>query len=171
MKLAIHNGKDKAVSWNTDWMDICNKRGIDYLGVNCYDPSIISILKKENITHLMWSFSLQFSKDDLMARSVLNSVEKMDIKIFPNFNTSWHFEDKLAQKYWLESIDAPVVNSWAFFDMKSTLNFLENSTYPLVAKLRKGAGSYNVKLIKSKEEAIKYAELMFGKGISPRPSL
>ena len=130
MKLAIHNGKDKAVSWNTDWMDICNKRGIDYLGVNCYDPSIISVLKNEGITHLMWSFSLQFSKDDLMARSVLNSVEKMGIKVFPNFNTSWHFEDKLAQKYWLESLDAPVVTSWAFFDMSSATNFLENIEYP-----------------------------------------
>ena len=43
----------------------------------------------------------------------------------------------------------------------------ENSNYPIVFKLSKGAGSSNVKLIKSKDEATKLIEKSFSIGHSP----
>jgi glutathione synthase/RimK-type ligase-like ATP-grasp enzyme len=170
MKLAIHNGKDKATSWNTKWMDICGEHNIEYIGVDCYCPFIIKELKEKEVTHLMWAFSLAFSKDMIMARDVLNSVEKMGISVFPNFNTSWYFEDKIAQKYLMESIDADFVKSWTFFDKQKAISFLHDYRYPIVAKLRRGAGSHNVKLITSYNEAHKYVNRMFGKGYNPVPS-
>ena len=171
MKLAIHNGKDKKTSWNLRWMEYCEEKGIPYIGVNCHSSDIIQILRKENVTHLMWAFSLSLPKDLIMAQSVLNAVEKMGIKTFPNFPNRYHFEDKIAQKYILEAIDAPIVDSWVFYDKQEASNFVQTYKEPLVAKLRRGAGSFNVVLLPTPKKAKQYISKMFTRGVNPAPSL
>ena len=151
MKLAIHNGRDKQISWNTRWVDFCERNNIPYIGVDCYAPDIIDTLKRERVTHLMWAFSLALPKDHIMAKSVMTAANAMGVKTFPNFQSSWHFEDKIAQKYLLEAV--------------------ETARYPLVAKLRKGAGSKNVVLLHDIKETRKYIKKMFGKGFNPAPSM
>lgn len=171
MKLAIHNGKDKKVSWNTRWIDYCEEHNIPYIGVNCYSPNIIQILKDEKVTHLMWAFSLALPKDLIMAQSVLNAADEMGIKTFPNFINRCHFEDKVAQKYLLEAIGAPVVESWTFYSKKEAEDFINAGNLPVVAKLRRGAGSFNVVLLKSRRKALHYISRMFKGGVSPSPSI
>lgn len=168
MKIAIHPGK----SWNQSWIRMCEEKNLPHIVLDCYDPNIIKKLKENNITHLMWAFSLAYPQDFIVARSLLFSAEKqMGIKVCPNFDTNWHFDDKIAEKYLLESIEADIVPSWAFFNKERALKWLENDAeYPLVAKLRKGAGSYNVILLSNFKKAKKYTNQMFGKGISPNPS-
>ena len=167
MVLAIHSGKDKLVSWNTLWMDYCRKNSIPFIGVDCYSYDIIEVLRREKVTHLMWAFSLAIPKDHIVAKTVLNAANAMGIKTFPNFASSWHFEDKIAQKYLLEAIGAPIVKSWTFFDKDKALVFSRTSSYPLVAKLRKGAGSKNVVLLKDEHSARHYIMRMFSKGYKP----
>ena len=171
MKIGIHNGKGKDKSWNHTWIRLCETEGISHIILDCYSPNIIDTLKRENVTHLLWAFSLKFPKDLLVARSILNSAEKMGIKVFPNFESNWHFEDKIAQKYLLESVDADVVKSWAFFDFEDAKEWiLKRSTFPIVGKLRRGAGSFNVVLLKNRDEAIKYAKKLFSVGVNPSPN-
>src|SRR5690606_34228646 len=153
MKIAIHSGG----SWNSKWRDYCLKQNIPHQELNCYDSDIIKKLRENGITHLMWHFNHSIHKDLLMARNVLYSAKKMGIKIYPDFDTCWHFDDKIAQKYLLESVGAPVVPSWAFYERDEALSWLKNYTqFPLVAKLRGGAGSHNVKLINNISEAKNY---------------
>lgn len=164
MKIAIHDGD----GWNLKWIDLCEKLNIDYKIVNCYDTNIMSIL--EGCGALMWSFDHGSPKDILMARNILYSCELKGMKVFPNFRSCWHFDDKISQKYLLESIGAPLVNSWSFYDKKVAVRWLDSTAkYPLVAKLRRGAGSYNVKLLKNKKEALSYCNRMFSNGFIPGP--
>ena len=166
MKLAIHNG----ISWNKKWIDYCQKNNIEHIVLNCYDSDIINQLKINEVTHLMWHFHHSKAKDILMARNVLYSAKNLGIKTFPDFETCWHFDDKISQKYLLESVDAPLVPSYAFFDKKEAYIWLENEAkFPIVAKLRRGAGSYNVILLKDLGAAKKYVNKMFSTGIHPTP--
>jgi len=166
MKLAIHNG----ISWNIKWIEYCKKNKIPVEVVNCYDTNIINLLKQKGITHLMWHFSHNFPKDILMARNVLFSAAKMGIKTFPDFDTCWHYDDKISQKYILEAVDTPLVPSYAFYNKKEAIDWLKNEArYSLVAKLRRGAGSYNVRLLKNYSQARKYTCKMFGKGTHSTP--
>lgn len=168
MKLAIHNEK----GWNIKWISYCEKNNIPYQTVNCYDTDIISQIKKEEITHLMWHFHHAKPKDILMARNVLFSAAQIGIKVFPDFNTSWHFDDKVSQKYLLEAVDAPMVASYAFYNKEEALQWLkEKAKYPLVAKLRRGAGSYNVRLLRSFSQAKQYTKNMFTTGVHPTPGM
>ncbi len=163
MRIAIHHREN---SFSERWIEYCKNKNIDYVVVNCYGNRIIEVLKKEKITHLMWHVNHSFSKDLMVFPYVLNSADSMGIKTYPNFNTRWHFDDKIAQKYFLESIEAPLVKSNAFYDKKEALAYIQSNNMPVVAKLKRGAGSTNVKLIREKNQGIDYVEKMFSTGIS-----
>src|SRR5690606_35544697 len=104
-KLALHNGG----SWNSLWRAYCQNNSIPYLEFNFYDHDILQKLKKAEVSHLMWHFNHAYPSDLLMARNVLFSAKNLGIKVFPDFNTCWHFDDKISQKYLLESVCAPLV--------------------------------------------------------------
>lgn len=168
MKLAVHNGE----GWNKKWIEYCSDNDIPVIVVNCYDSDIIRQLREKGVTHLMWHFSHAFPKDILMARNVLYAADKLGIKTYPDFETSWHFDDKVSQKYLLEAVDAPMVASYAFYSKDEALSWLkEKAKFPLVAKLRRGAGSYNVRLIRSFSEAKQYTQKMFSSGVHPTPGV
>ncbi len=163
--IAIHKGG----SWNRNWILYCEENGIQYKKVDCYSTNILKEIK--GCTALLWLFHHSYPQDLLIARSVLNSAKNMGLKIFPDFYTNWHFDDKVAQKYLFESFNLPAPKAWVFVDKVKALSFRDNCDYPIVAKLKRGAGSYNVKLINNRKEYTKYVKLMFGKGISPSPSI
>lgn len=161
MKIAIHHRKG---SFSERWIKYCQEEGINYKIVNCYESDIVEQLK--DCDALMWHHHHAKYKDVLTAKRILFALEHAGIKVFPDFNTGWHFDDKVAQKYLLESIDAPLVPSYVFYDKKQALDWAESTTYPKVWKLKGGAGAVNVKLMRSKNEAIKLINKAFGKGFS-----
>ncbi|MBK8622153.1 MAG: hypothetical protein IPN79_10385 [Saprospiraceae bacterium] len=83
---------------------------------------------------------------------------------FPDWKTGWHFDDKLGQKYLLEAVGAPVPESYAFYHKKDAMEWAETAEYPKVFKLRGGAGSLNVKLVKNKMDADALIHQAFGRG-------
>jgi len=105
-------------------------------------------------------------KDVLFAKQLLYAVQISGKKVFPDFYTTWHFDDKVGQKYLFESIDAPFVPSYVFYTKTEALKWIEATTFPKVFKLRGGASSANVELIKTKKEAQQIVKKAFGKGFS-----
>jgi len=159
MKIAIHKS-----SWgfSPEWINYCEKNNIPYKIVNCYDTNIISQL--EDCTVLFWHHHHSDAKDVLFAKGVLFALEQAGKKVFPEFNSNWHFDDKVGQKYLLEAINAPLVKSFVFYEKKDAMAWLEKTTFPKVFKLRGGAGSTNVKLLRSKSQAQSMVHKAFGKG-------
>lgn len=173
MKIAIHQNKEifnHSTMWDRVWIDYCKENNLDFDVVDCFHYDILERLKDYDV--LLWHFSNYSLQEMEFARSILLSAKKMGLKVFPDHNTNWHFDDKVSQSYILGAINAPIPNAWTFYTLKSALSFFESySEYPVVAKLKTGSGSNNVSLLKNKTEAVKYAEKMFGKGINPSPSL
>lgn len=161
MQIAIHHSPG---SFSDRWILYCEKSGIDFKIVNCYSNDIISQLKDCDI--LMWHFHHSDYKDVLFAKQLLYAVVQLGMKTFPDFSTCWHFDDKVGQKYLFESIGAPLATSYVFYTKKEAFNWIENTTFPKVFKLRGGAGSENVKLVNSTGQAKKLAKKAFGKGFA-----
>src|SRR5690554_5150580 len=136
MKLAIHKSTS---GFHPRWIEYCQINNIKHKIVNCYSNNIIEQL--EDCDALFWHFSQSNAKDIVVAKQILFALEHTGFKVFPNFNTAWHFDDKVAQKYLLESIKAPMVKSYAFYDKKEALNWANQTDFPKVFKLRGGAGS------------------------------
>lgn len=159
MKIAIHNRKG---SFSDRWITYCKNNNITYKVVNAFDNDIISQVKGYNI--LFWHHSHAILKDTIAAKRILFALEHAGIKVFPDFRTGWHFDNKIAQKYLLEAIDAPMVQSYVFYDKKEALNWAKTTSYPKVWKLKGGAGSANVKLVESLTIAKRLINKGFNKG-------
>ncbi len=160
MKFAIHHSSK--YQFSKRWIDYCEANNINYKIVDAYDTDIVNQVK--DCDCFLWQFTQSRYDDKLMAKKLLNSLEFTGIKVFPNFKTSWHFDDKLAQKYLLESLEVPFIKSYVFYTKQSAENWLRETTFPKVFKLRGGAGSMNVYLAKNKNQAISLVNKAFGKG-------
>jgi len=159
MKIAIHS-----TSWgfSRDWIGYCERKGIQYKIVNCYDSNIIEQIA--DCEALMWNYHHTLAKDALFAKQLLFAVNQSGKRTFPDINSGWHFDDKVGQKYLLESIGAPIAQTWVFYDKKEALDWIENTDFPKVFKLRGGAGSSNVKLIQNHAQAVRFVKRAFGRG-------
>jgi glutathione synthase/RimK-type ligase-like ATP-grasp enzyme len=159
MKIAIHHTSG---SFSERWISYCDNNKIDYKIVNCYDSDIIHQL--ENCGILLWHHDHMDSKDALFAKQLIYTLEHAGKKVFPNYKTCWHFDDKVGQKYLFEAIGAPLVPSYTFYTKSDAIQWAKSTTYPKVFKLRGGAGSANVKLVKSPAQAVSLIKRAFGKG-------
>ncbi|MDF0677236.1 MAG: hypothetical protein P0120_23305 [Nitrospira sp.] len=163
-QVAIHHREG---SFSDRWIAYCELQGIQYKVVNCLDSDIMKQLSSSGA--LLWHWQHGDPREQLIARSVITAAETMGVKVFPGTSTCWHFDDKIAQKYLLEAIDAPLVPTYVFYNLKEALNWIDRASFPKVFKLRKGAGSSNVKLVQSATEARAIAERAFSSGFSPIP--
>jgi hypothetical protein len=159
MKIAIHNRNG---SFSDRWIKYCQEHQIPFKAVNCYSSDIISQIS--DCTGLMWHWNHDDYRDQNFARQLIFSVGKLGIMVFPGYDTCWHFDDKIGQKYLLESIKAPMVPTWTFYDKKEALKWIEKTDFPKVFKLRGGAGSLNVSLIRNKRAAKRITKRAFGRG-------
>ena len=164
MKIAIDHKKR---GFAERWIEYCKQNNINYILVDVYKTNIIDKIVDEGVTHFMWHINHASSTDLMLYPYLMNSLDTRGIKTFPNFNTRWHFDDKVAQKYLLESINAPLVPSYVFYSEAEDLSHLKTISFPIVTKLKRGAGATNVKLLKSFEEAEEYVKTMFSTGINP----
>ena len=166
--IAIHNREN---SFSKRWVDYCLAQNIEFIKVNIYDSNIIRWLKENNVNALLAHISHDDYKTNLISRSILLSIEKSGIRVFPSYNTFWHFNDKISQKYIFEALNIPHAPMHVFYDKVTASEWLSATTFPLVFKLRGGAGSSNVFLLRNKNEAYSYIEKMFSKGMKPvRPA-
>ncbi|WP_168400484.1 ATP-grasp domain-containing protein [Acinetobacter indicus] len=161
MKIAIHHRQG---SFSERWIKYCKKNAIDFKLVNAFDNNIIEQLA--DCDALLWHHHHAQYKDVLTAKRILFALEHAGIKVFPDFKTGWHFDDKVAQKYLLEAINAPIVPSYVFYDKKQAIDWAKRTTYPKVFKLKGGAGASNVKLVRDFSQAIVLINKAFGRGIA-----
>ena len=159
MKIGIHYSSG---SFTKRWISYCEKNNIPYKMVNAYHNDIIDQLS--DCDCFMWYVDQCNYKDMLFARQLLYSLQSCGIRVFPDMNTIWHFDDKLGQKYLLESIGAPLVPTHVFYTRRDARRWIKKTTFPKVFKLRGGAGASNVWLIHRKKDAFKLVRKAFGKG-------
>lgn len=159
--IAIH---DSPSGFHPRWMAYCEARGIPYRRVDCYANDIIRQL--HGCTALMWHHGQSNPRDILIARQILSALEHAGLKVFPDFRTAWHFDDKVAQKYLFEALGIPAVPAHVFVDLGQTLDWVEQANFPKVFKLRRGAGSAGVRLVRDRAQARRLVRRAFGRGFS-----
>jgi len=159
MEIAIQNKKN---GFTQKWINYCRKVGYKFEFVNCYSSNIIQDLEKHD--GLMWHFHQSNPRDVLFAKQLIYSLEAAGYPVFPNYQSCWHFDDKVGQKYLLESAKAPVVPTYIFYDRAEAIDWVENAEFPKILKLRTGAGSSNVRFLGDKTAAMKCIKKAFGKG-------
>lgn len=156
-------------SFSEYWISYCVENGLDFKLVDCYKTGIIKELSECDA--LMWHIHHTNSKDVLFSKQLLYSIDRAGKTVFPDIFSSWHFDDKVGQKYLLEAVKAPLVRSYVFYDKEEALRWVESALFPKVFKLRKGSGSSHVILVENRRKAKKLVNKAFGKGFQQYNSI
>jgi glutathione synthase/RimK-type ligase-like ATP-grasp enzyme len=159
MKIAIHEQKG---SFSDKWIEYCEKGNIEFKIVNCFSTNIVEQL--EGCDGLLWHWDQNDYRAMVFAKQLTISVQKLGIRTFPDVKTSFHFDDKIAQKYLFESIEAPHIPTYIFYDKAKALEWSRKAKFPKVFKLRSGSAAVNVKLVKTRKYADKLIRRAFHKG-------
>lgn len=159
VKVAIH---DRPGSFSDRWIEYCKESNINYRIVDCYNNKIVEELKLNNV--LLWNYIHSNYVDTKIARYVINAAEKMGLVVFPSSDTCRTFDNKIGQKYQLESIQAPIVPTYIFYNKNNAMEWIEKASFPKVFKLSKGAGALNVLLVNNIKEGQKLIQLAFSRG-------
>jgi len=159
VQLAIH---ESDAGFHPRWVAHCEQHGIQFKRVDCHASDIVEQL--HGCDGLLWHHSQMNPSDLLVAKAILSALEHSGFRVFPDWRTGWHFDDKVAQKYLFEAIAAPFVPTWVFLDRHSALDWVDSATFPKVFKLRGGAGSSNVRLVRNRNDARRLVRRAFGSG-------
>ena len=163
MLLAIVHNNPSAFA--DRWIEYCKEKKISFRIV---DPFASDIMEQtQDCDAFLWNWHHNDPSARLFARQLLASMEAVGKRVFPSTRTGWHFDDKVGQKYLLEAIGAPLAPAHVFYDKKKALQWIEIADFPKVFKLRGGAGSLNVRLVKNQREAIRLCRQAFGRGFNP----
>lgn len=166
MKIAIHQNLNiHSDDYSSGWVKNLVERGIEHVALDFKDENALEIIKE--CDGAMWHWYHE-PDDKQSAPKILDAIEfGLNIPIFPNFKTRFHFDEKISQHYFLKSINAPIIKSWVFWNYEKANEFIEKCNYPIVFKLSVGAGSANVIKLNSCEEAKNKVDEIFKKGVLP----
>lgn len=159
-EVAIHH---RPGSFSDRWIEYCEENSIPYRKIDGLDNHVLEVIK--GVDAMLWHWVFHIPGDVLSAKAVLQAAELLKIKVYPNQATCWHYDNKIGQKYLLESIGAPLAPSFVFYDESAALTWIESTTFPKVFKLSRGAGSSNVSLARDASEARTLVRKAFGRGI------
>ena len=141
---------------------ILSLNNIEHMRMDIHQKDFWQKLSELDLFIFRWG---QLSDHHQLAKTILPIIEnEMDIKCFPNTETWWHFDDKIRQYYLLKNYNFPMIESWIFWDKKEAIDWIKTANYPKVFKLKSGAGSENVILVKDKDHALLLTKLMFSEG-------
>jgi glutathione synthase/RimK-type ligase-like ATP-grasp enzyme len=157
--LAIHDSRS---GFHPYWVDYCRERGIPHKIVDCYANNIVE--QVNDCRALLWHHSHSDPRDILIARQILFALEHAGLTVFPDFLTAWHFDDKVGQKYLLETLDAPLLATYVFVERKAALEWASTTDYPKVFKLRHGASSSCVWFVRNERQARRLIRQAFRRG-------
>jgi len=91
--------------------------------------------------------------------------DQLGLCVYPDRRTAWHYDDKITQDYLLKAAELPVPETHVFFDRAQAEQFCRDADYPLVLKLAAGAGSSNVRLLRTPADAAAWIEQHFDAGV------
>ncbi len=161
MKIAIVSRKN---SNSPFWIEYCQQNSIPYKIVDPYAPDIFE--QVSDCSAFMWHINHGDYRDMQFGKALFIALNAKGIKTYPDVNSVWHFDDKIAETYILKGVGADVVPTWIFYTPKDALDWLKTAEFPLVFKLKGGAGASNVWLVKTFKEAKKVVKKAFASGFA-----
>lgn len=154
----------RAGSFSDRWIEVCNARNIAYKCADIFADELFARLRASQARALICHPPMYDRRSSVAARSIVQACALAGISVFPRVEDYWHFDDKVAQKYLFDALGVRTPATHVFLSKQDALEWVESAQFPVVFKLKSGAGAVNVLLMRSKEEARSRVERMFRKG-------
>jgi len=155
---------DKCDASSPRWAEAIKKAGHDVKWVDVHRSDILGQLR--GCQGFMWRWP-HFGDMRRIASRLLPVLERdLGLVVYPDQNTCWHYDDKIAQQYLFEAHGIPTPKTWIWYDGEAAREWASTAEYPMVLKLSAGAGSSNVLLVDSLQEVKPWIDQLFSEGIT-----
>jgi hypothetical protein len=159
----FHLPNGRVESYADRWVELARSWGHEVRLVDAMANDIIQQVRGAD--GFLWRFNHEV-EESRVARRLIPALQRMLYGcVYPDVNTCWHFDDKLAQKLAFEALDIPTPRTWLFWRYDDAVEFCRSAAYPIVCKLAGGASAENVWLIRSADEALRLVHRLFRSGI------
>ena len=146
------------------WARLLQEAGHEVKWVDVRRPDILDQLRDCDGFMWRWNHSRGMGR---IARRLLPVVEReMKLAVYPDQNTCWHYDDKIAQAYLLKAAGIPIPQTWVWFDREKACAWADEAQFPLVLKLATGAASDNVVLVRNPQEANQWIQRLFRRRVT-----
>ena len=157
--------KDVTNFWKI-YEPILRENSIDVVTLDIFSYNDQQRLLNEKWDGFIWRAKHDPKFRDLAKRFISLFDKTLGIKTFPSWNDYWHYDDKIAQSFLFQKLKIHSPNTFIFYDKNEALDFVSNKAqFPIIFKSSSGAGSSNVGMLKSIQQAKRYIKKAFGKGI------
>ena len=159
-----------STSWTNVWLQYCIENSIQHSLVDWRSYNSFDTLKEFDI--ILWHFSHYSAEEMIFARNILQALKLSGCTVFPDTGDSDHFDDKVAQSYFLRALQINTPSNYPLHSKSAVEYWIKHiGQFPIVAKLRTGSGSSNVLLLRSPSDLRSYSNKMFNKGFCTRPNI
>lgn len=159
--VAHHNGERQ--SFSDRWFQLAKEWAVDAVAVDVFSKDVIAQIA--SCDAFMWRCDPS-ALPRLYAKRLLYAIEEgAGLPVFPNLKSSWHFEDKISQYYFLSAAGIPTPATSIFWKREQAERYCEAAEYPFVLKLSAGYQASNVRLVRNREEALFYVDQLFTHGV------
>jgi glutathione synthase/RimK-type ligase-like ATP-grasp enzyme len=163
--IGIHPNTSGKESYSEKWKQYIQLKGHTVIDLDLLSLDALEQAKKCDGVMCRYFHNPQ---DKQSLKKILYTIEHyLNIPIFPNEYTSWHFDEKVAQFYLFTSLGAPTPKTWVFWNYETAIRWASEIKYPVIWKLSSGAGSANVLKIENSKQAIEHINKSFKQGIFP----
>lgn len=146
------------------WAKEIEAAGHQVRWVDVYRPDILKQLR--GCHGFLWRHAHVTEMRHIAHRLLPVIEQEMGLVVYPDQRTSWHYDDKIVQAYLFDAHKIPAPKTWVWYDREGALQWCaEEAEFPIVVKLWAGAGSVNVRLVQTVDEAQQHVRQMFDHGM------
>ena len=105
---------EKSDASSARWAELLEKAGHTVRWVDVRRADILEQVR--GCDGFMWRWA-QFQGMYEIAHRLLPVLEfRLGLALYPDWNTCWHYDDKIAERYLLEAAGLPIPRTWVWFD-------------------------------------------------------
>jgi len=147
-------------NWACKFACFLKQEGVDCDIVEMDKSDWIDRLKPYDI--LIWKPRFMGPRSSQIIKEKIFFIQYfMKKRVYPNYETVWHFDSKIAQSYIFKHQRIKSPHTFVSFDYNEAIHQARKQRYPVVLKESGGASSSGVSLIRSGRAMISYINKRF----------
>jgi hypothetical protein len=145
------------------WRGLLEAAGYEVRIVDVHRADVLD--QVDGCIGFMWRWGHEGGMSQIAQRLLPVLERELGFAVYPDQATCWHYDDKIAQAYLLSAAGIPCPETWVWFDRDGAERCIDGANFPVVLKLATGAGSANVRLVRTPAEARSWVGRLFGHGV------
>lgn len=162
-RVRLRDGSEQ--SFSDRWIPSLRNAGHEVVEVNWRAPGMIDVLRTCD-GFLWWVPPIARVREYARRLSFTLAQTMPDLRVFPDWRSAWHFDDKIAQAMLLDAARLPMPRTHVFWRIEDAMMFIDGAEFPLVLKLASGYRSNNVRLLRTRGEARRWIHRLFRNGVN-----